>query len=66
MKAVGKRVALRRKVCEISQRDLAQTSKIHYATIAAIELGKRKPTFEQLIRLADVLNLSTDELLGVF
>jgi len=50
---------------KLSQEKLARLVDISYNTIAKIEAGKAKnPTFETLSKLADVFNISIDELTG--
>lgn len=54
-----------RKQRRLSQEKLARLADISYNTIAKIEAGKaRNPTFETLSRLADIFNVSIDELVG--
>lgn len=50
---------------KLSQEKLARLVDISYNTIAKIEAGKAKnPTFETLSKLADVFDISIDELTG--
>ncbi len=48
----------------LSQSELAQRAKLRPAAISHFETGARKPSFENLKRLADALEVSTDYLLG--
>lgn len=50
---------------KLSQEKLARLTDISYNTISKIEAGKAKnPTFETLSRLADIFEVSIDELVG--
>jgi transcriptional regulator with XRE-family HTH domain len=54
-----------RKQKKLSQEKLARLIDISYNTISKIEAGKAKnPTFETLSKLADVFDISIDELVG--
>ncbi len=53
-----------RKAMGMSQADLANALEIERSTIAKYETGDRSPDIEMLCKIADVLNVSTDELLG--
>lgn len=44
--------------------DLGRLAKLHPSSIAHFESGGRKPSFANLIRLADALEVSTDYLMG--
>ena len=47
-----------------SQAELAQKSSLQPTAISHFETGARSPSFDNLRRLADALNVSTDYLLG--
>ena len=54
-----------RKQKKLSQDKLARLADIPYNTLVKIESGKSiNPTFETLSKLADVFNISIDELTG--
>lgn len=53
-----------RKAMGLSQYDLAKMLNVERSTIAKYETGDRYPDIETLCKIADVLNISTDELLG--
>lgn len=48
----------------MSQAELADILGIERSTIAKYETGDRCPDLETLCKIADVLQISTDELLG--
>lgn len=48
----------------MSQLNLANALGIERSTIAKYETGDRYPDIEMLCKIADVLKVSTDELLG--
>ncbi|MBA3670225.1 MAG: helix-turn-helix transcriptional regulator [Sphingomonas sp.] len=49
---------------ELSQGDLAKAAKLPASSISHFESGARKPSFDNLKRLATALNVSTDFLVG--
>lgn len=48
----------------MSQSDLASKSGLQPSAISHFETGNRSPSFDNLKRLADALNVTTDYLLG--
>ena len=48
----------------MSQSDLARLTNVQASGISLFETGARKPSFENLWRLADALGVTTDYLLG--
>lgn len=48
----------------ISQLGLALMTGLHVTAISHFESGRRKPNMKNLIKLADALSVTTDELLG--
>ena len=55
-----------RLACGLSQQELAARLKMHAMTISGYERGVRRPDFETLDRLADMLNADMDYLLGAY
>jgi transcriptional regulator with XRE-family HTH domain len=49
---------------QLNQEQLAERAKLQASAISHFETGKRKPSFDNLKRLADALGVSTDYLLG--
>lgn len=49
---------------QLSQEDLARRAKLQPSAISHFETGARKPSFDNLRRLADALEVTTDFLLG--
>ena len=49
---------------ELSQGKLAERAGLQASAVSHFETGSRKPSFENLKRLADALNITTDYLLG--
>ena len=49
---------------EMKQSELADRAKLPSSSIAHFEAGSRKPSFDNLQRLANALNVTTDYLLG--
>lgn len=48
----------------LSQAELAQRSGLQPSAVSHFETGSRKPSFDNLLLLADVLEVTTDFLLG--
>ena len=61
---VGKRLAALRRQQGLKQVELAQKLKVSQAVISSYEVGRTRPHPEVLLKLADVLGVSADELLG--
>ena len=53
-----------RELRQMSQGDLAKKAKLQPSAVSHFETGSRKPSFENLSKLADALEVSTDYLLG--
>ncbi len=58
------RLRLARAQRELSQEALAKRSSLQPSAISHFETGTRKPSFDNLRRLADALEVTTDYLLG--
>lgn len=48
----------------LSQEEVAKKLGVHNTTYGNWELGKTEPSLNDLVKLADLMNVSTDELLG--
>lgn len=62
---IGTRIKELRKEKGISQKDFAKLVGINYSTYSNYENNNREPTKAQLKKIADALNVSVDNLLGV-
>ena len=60
---IGKRIASIRRDRGLNQEELAELAMLHRVTLAKYETGQVEPGALALSRIADVLNVSTDELL---
>ena len=60
----SKRLKKIREEKKLSQADLAKKADFQVAAISHFETGQRKPSFDNLKRLATALNMSIDYLLG--
>lgn len=63
MKTTGQKILMLREKQDITQKELADLVGITEATVSRYENDQRKPRGEILIKLAKVLNISTDYLL---
>lgn len=61
---IGKKIAETRKTKGLSQDELAELATLNRVTIARYETGKAEPGAQALNRIADALEVTTDELLG--
>ena len=59
----SKNLAYLRQVKNLSKRDLAQKTGISEMAIGYYERGKRNPTLENLIKIADFFDISIDRLI---
>ena len=60
----SERIILTRTKLQLSQESLAKKASMAPAAISHFETGARKPSFDNLRRLADVLDVTADYLLG--
>jgi transcriptional regulator with XRE-family HTH domain len=63
MVPIGNRIRVLRKAVGMSQERLAELLKVSRPTVSQIENGDRKVSAEELMKLADIFNTSTDSLL---
>lgn len=62
--AFPERLRMARTTRKLSQEDLAKRANFQPSAISHFETGARKPSFDNLRRLADALEVTTDFLLG--
>ena len=62
--AIGQYIRQYREERNLKQKQLAMRLGIERSTLAAYECDNRNPSYSVLIRIAEVLNTSTDQLLG--
>jgi transcriptional regulator with XRE-family HTH domain len=60
----GERLRTAREFRELSQGELAKRAGFQASAVSHFETGTRKPSFDNLKRLADALRVTTDYLLG--
>ncbi len=65
IKVMGQRIKELRTSKNMFQDDLGEIINIGQSTIAAYENGRARPSFEVLIKLAQVFETTTDYLLGL-
>ncbi len=63
--SLGKRIAMLRKEMKHSQIELAKKLETSQKVISDYELDKLRPHYENIIKLAFIFGITTDELLGV-
>ena len=63
MVLIGSRIKELRNQYKYTQTELAEKVGVTKSTIAAYENNSRQPSYEVLIKMADVFNVSTDSLL---
>src|ERR1700730_9421520 len=64
MSTFSKRLNAARRMCGLSQSDLASKTGLKQVAISLFETGRRAPSFGNLKRLADALEVTTDYLMG--
>jgi len=64
-KIIGQKIQNYRKANNLNQDDLARMLNIKRPTLSKIESGERKLTASEIKEIAEVFNISTDELLGI-
>lgn len=65
MSEFAKNLKKYRKQKNYTQVELGKKLNYGYTAIANYESGRNEPSFDNLIKLAEVLDITTDELLGV-
>ena len=60
---MGARIAALRRKCGLSQAELAQLLQCSPSAVGMYEQGRREPAVDTLVRMAEVLGVSTDYLL---
>lgn len=63
MESLGRKIASYRRKQGMKQEELAEKVSLSTSYISAIERGKKCPTLEKFIEIANVLKVSSDELL---
>lgn len=61
---IGKRIQELREKFDMNQKELADKVGLNYSVMNRIESGKRPIRDDELIKIADVFNVTTDYLLG--
>ena len=64
MQVFPKRLIEQRKLNKLTQTDVARYLNITQPSYIRYENGKAEPTYENLVRLADLFDVSVDYLLG--
>lgn len=60
---LGKEIKKKRRLAALTQEQLAEKTDLSVTYIGMLERGERIPGLETLIKIADALNATTDELL---
>jgi transcriptional regulator with XRE-family HTH domain len=64
MSIFAKRLKTARELRKLSQSQLAEETQLQPSAISHFEIGNRSPSFDNLKRLADALDVTTDYLIG--
>lgn len=64
MSIFAKRLKTARELRQLSQSQLAEETHLQPSAISHFEIGSRSPSFDNLKRLADALDVTTDYLIG--
>ena len=64
MQTIGKRLAEIRKSKKLKQMELAEMLNVSQQVVSNIERGVTAPDIDQLKKIADIYNISLDELVG--
>lgn len=64
MKTFGERLRFAREMRGLQQKEFAKLLEVDPSFVSLFENGKRKPSLDNLVRLADTLNVSIDWLVG--
>jgi transcriptional regulator with XRE-family HTH domain len=62
--AFGRALRQRRKDAGLSQESLALDAKIERVYVSLLETGKRQPTFQMIVKLAEVLGCSAADIVA--
>lgn len=62
---IGQNIKIARKRAQLTQKQLSELSNVAAVTIQQYETGKRQPQIEQLLKLADALHVTLEEILGI-
>lgn len=65
MESIGERIAKARRYIGMNQKELCEKANINEATLSRYENGLREPKAAILHRLAEILEVSIDYLLGI-
>ncbi len=60
---IGKRIKETREINNLTQEELAEKADLSKVFIAYIEIGKRKPSLESIVKISQALNSSIDNIL---
>lgn len=61
---IGRNLRGLRKTCNLTQEQLAQQMNMKRQTLSNYEIGKRVPDIYELIALADIFDVTLDEIAG--
>lgn len=64
MESLGEKIRRYRSSIKMTQQDFAYRLGVTGASVSAYENGTRTPSFDVLVRIANILGVTTDDLLG--
>lgn len=62
---IGEKIKSTRKAKKISIKDMSSKCDVEISIISGIEKGRFEPSLKLLVRIAEVLNVNVNELLGI-
>ena len=62
---IGEKIRNKREDMDLSQRDIAKLIPMNQSNYSKIESGTQEPNLQQLTRIAEILEVSIDDLLDI-
>jgi transcriptional regulator with XRE-family HTH domain len=63
MKRFGEKLRILRQRRGLTLMQLAELLDVHYTHLGKIEIGKKRPSTDLVLRVADLFNVTTDQLM---
>lgn len=65
MVSLGDKLKMLRKKNNLTQQQVAERLNVSKAVVSSYELSNRSPSFQTLVKIANIYNVTTDFLLGI-